>query len=307
MSILLDAWGVGKTICLNPRVKRPYEIRAWDEPPIPKYTIPPMIVDESETIDLTPFLLYENVIINKNSLAFIYDSSFIPKQTKSLFQYLEGNNILTSIDYQEKLRKKEAKIIRETEFDLANPQVIQIAIDATKSWRNYLLRLQKKNIQSQITTDTIVGIDRYLHAIKRGDIDEEILQLLKHQIWDVKCLTELHEMMQSPVYFWQDYSAFFAYNMLNKSLESLDYEEAVKIKRFTKLWNLYVPVSPSYDSDKFLNILENKKIHYLRQFVKDSSLNPDRISEQLIKQVNEEIVNIDKTVDKFSKIAGVYF
>jgi hypothetical protein len=303
-TVILDAWNIGKKLCLQKRKMVPYQIGDWYEISSPSYTIPPMTVIDEEDIDLKPFLIFDVVIMNKNSLDFIKNSNVFSKQTRELFNYLEKNNNLKPIDYENELKGSVNKIFQETEKNLSDNNIYKIAIESTKYWRSYLATLKERGVKSKITTDTVGGVDSYIKSLMEENYDYNIIQLLRHQLWDVWSMHELHLKLKSPIYFWQDYNTFYAYNCtanadLNKILDS--------VIIFSKLWTLYLPNIESNNPDKFIKILENNKIKEFRQFINNLSISSEKINDSILMQVNEDILSIDSKINKYSKIVGFIF
>ena len=310
MPILLDAWGIGKKVCLNKKYKLEIVQGVYGiggvglRPSIPKYTIPPMVSDDQEYIDLVPFLLFDKILMDKSTFAFVTQNKLIPNGTQELFEYLYKEKVIQKIDYRSNLENKALKIIKETKAQIYDKDLYPLVIESAKTWKKYLLNLKKNNKKSNFVSDTIEAINQYINMFQNHDkIDQETLDLLEYQLWDVKCLRELHEGLKCPVYFWKDYSFFYNYDFFDRSFQAIEEER----ETFLKLWDLYVPFSISTNPDLFVKLREDSRLVALREFIKEIANSDSKIDENFLEEIKEEIANIDDKANKFVQVSGFLF
>jgi hypothetical protein len=310
MAVLLDAWGIGKRVCLN--IKHKMEIASGVYgvggpgfmPSIRDYTIPPMISDDQEYIDLIPFLLFDEVILDKSTFRFATQTKSLPGGTREVFEYLDDKEIIKKIDYKKELEGREIEIIRKTKTKIHDETIYPIVIESAKSWKTYLLNLKHNNKISNYVADTADAIDEYIMAFqKRGNIDQETLNLLEYQMWDVQCLKTLHERLKCPVYFWKDYGTLFNHGYLKEPAPELVRE----INTFSKLWDLYVPLSISTRPDLFVKLREDSRLIELRKFIKEISDSDTDIDESFLEDIRDDIANIDDGAVKYTRLSGFLF
>lgn len=275
-----------------------------------KFTLPPLPMSFEGTFDLIPFILYDCLIMDENSVEYLFQEKLLSDKAKTLLRDLITEGIVELHDYSKTLRPKKDEVIEQAEKDykfLKNEAQEKGShshyFTSKNEWLKFAQNIEKSENKSIAFPDTEKSVRDNLSRILHNKLIPRDYKFLKSNILDVNCVYHLANEFNAPILCWSDWSIYYSYK--NKQHVHEYNMKEVKKQIVTNLWNLHFPklslhkISP----DAFYKLITSGYIKEIRSFVERTKMKPEGISPEWYKHIKKVAARDEFGINIFKKVA----
>lgn len=267
---------------------------SWRLPPLARYS--------ADGIDFMPFILYDEVVVDK--LAFDYLIGRLPsplgwsasKNSKKILEKLAEDGSIIFEDYVSQLRTQDAAELIDNMVlaDLSDPGIVVAAKASLNLWIQFYKDL------FGISDDELHHFHEIMIRLDSEKPGFYSLGVIYESVADINRLLVLSQLLETPLYDWEDYNQYYKYKFLrigaNKSARPIG-------QTMNELFEIFIPNYSIIDYQQLLGVRHDKRLNAVRKLA--GELRDRRITQDLVVQAQAEILRAKDDEVSFSKYTTV--
>jgi len=269
------------------------------------WRLPPLARQTPDGIDFMPFVLYDEVVIDKTAFDYLVGRFATPlgwsasPNSKKVLEKLSEDGSIIFEDYVSQLKTQEvAELVdKMVVADLSDPGIAVAAKASLHLWIQFYKDLfDVPEDDLRIFRDMIISLGNE----KPGFYS---LGVVYESIADINRILVLSQLLNTPLYDWEDYNQYYKYKFLRVGAN----KQARPIGQTMKeLFELFIPNYRITDYQQLLDVRHDKRLNAVRKLATDIQDKP--ITQDLVIQAYDDILtakNDEETFSKFTTVIGV--
>lgn len=303
--------GIGFTWKIMSSIERELESSARH----PSFTVSPLSRKSMGNLDITPFILYDNVVMDSTSYAWLVNEggklpltqAWATEESISILEGLREKGILILKDYSEILEKpQQATILRAMMYlDINDPWMTQAWLASIQTWIEFLesgIGTSEENDQylENIISQLQIILDRASRGVAGSPGDSWYWMYLADCLSDVNCALLVSRVLDMPFLDWNDYRPFYQYKFF-RALRQLDKQKDLESLR--KLFDVFVPRLNVRHVEEILALREDRRFKAVRELARTTR--PEDINDDLVRQAISDVLRMKDKAQGFSKVVSL--
>lgn len=269
------------------------------------WRLPPLARNTPDGIDFMPFVLYDEVVVDKMAFDYLIGRLATPlgwsatKNSKKILEKLAEDGSIIFEDYVSQLKTQETSELVDNMVlaDLSDPSIAVAAKASLHLWIQFykdLFGVSEDDLRH--FRDMIISLD----SEKPGFYS---LGVVYESVADINRVLVLSQLLETPLYDWEDYNQYYKYKFLrigaNKQTRPIG-------QTMKELFEIFIPNYHITDYQQLLDVRHDKRLNAVRTLALDIQDNP--ITKDLVIQAYEDILkakNDEETFSKFTTVIGV--
>jgi hypothetical protein len=287
MKILLEAANIGVNT-LNTRSKT-----------LP--TIPPMPISFTGEIEIAPFFLYDEVVIDENSIDYIMSEKILSDRSRILIETMIQEKLVIPTNYAEQLQQQRARITLKAEevYQAALADMIEngaksVYFESKSEWLEFARAAEQQEGNSIWFKDTEASVKKNLKRIIDNKLIPRDYKYLKENLLDVICNRKLAQLHGMPMYGWSNWSCYYDF-LQAQGLQMSKSEHQRKKEMLRAIWTLAFPKLSlaKLEPDAFLKLMQEGHVQEIRRFLETTNLRPEELTEDWFRHIETTLKRKD--------------
>lgn len=268
---------------------------AWRLPPLARYT--------HDGVDFMPFILYDQVTIDKLSFDCLIGAReslemWKPgKESVAILESLAADDYIVLEDYGSKLNDPELidLIDKMVMLDVSDSNIVMPCKESLRLWIQFYKDLFKVNDYLVYNFyDMLSNLDGNSEA-------NDAFGYLYECVADINRALVLSQTLGQPIYEWEDYNQFYKYKFLRTG--------QAKVARSTghtlhELFDAFIPNFHVTSYSQLLDLRGDRRIASVRRLA--NKIGDENVSQDLVVQAYEDVVLAKKSIETFSRYVGIF-
>lgn len=258
-------------------------------------TLPPLPMSFEGTFDLLPFFLYDSLVMDGNSIEYLFQENLLSDKSKDLLKGLLQDGIIEEEDYVKLLRPLKDKIWQSAlkDYDSLKRDIYEKGpksryFASKTEWLEFASRIDKLPQRSIHFPDTEQSVRKNLSRVISKKLIPRDYKFLEENVIDVNCATVFSEELNLPLYCWSDWGPYYELKADHQTRAVMK-RKTIEGEIATTLWKLIFPrldlhrVSP----EAFRKLLDSHAISDIREFVQTTYLTPEAITKEWFEEIKK--------------------
>jgi hypothetical protein len=269
---------------------------------LPTWHLPPLARLTKDGIDFMPFILYDEVTIDKLAFECMLGARASlqrwqpSKDSVAILESLARDGHIVLEDYAAGLDDPEISSLLDQiiSYDLSDPNIVLPCRESLRLWIQFYKDL------FGATDYELLNFHDMISNLK-GEADaKDAFSYLYECIADINRILILSHKLEKPIYEWEDYNQFYKYKFLRTGQIRSSRPSGQTLH---ELFDIFIPDFDITDYSQLVDTRHDKRLAAVRKLASDLGETP--ISKDLVVQACEDVLKVKEGLETFSKYTGI--